>query len=162
MNKMKLNIPMFTALILLLLTMVTTHMTSGLYARYTAQASGTATARVARFDVTAAVVETKTAGEYTLNVTNNSEVTVEYKIIVENLSDRFSVTLGNETKTPASGETSVTFDGSELAPGAKCEGVMMTFAVADWAGVTDANTKYGTSETVKLNFTVKIDAIQKD
>ena len=47
----KVNIPMCAALVLLLLTMISVHLTSGLYARYTSTASGSDSARVAKFHV---------------------------------------------------------------------------------------------------------------
>lgn len=49
MKKAKLNIPICAALVLLFLTMVSIHMTSGLYARYTTQDSGGDAARVISF-----------------------------------------------------------------------------------------------------------------
>ena len=51
MGKSKINIPMCAALVLLLLTMLSIHMTSGLYARYTTTAEASDSARVAKFDV---------------------------------------------------------------------------------------------------------------
>ena len=91
MGNRKFNIPMCVALVLLLLTLVTTHLTSGLYARYTAAATHTASARVAKFqvdttpgltDVTVDVAQDST-GAYTFTVTNNSEVAVRYSVIVK-------------------------------------------------------------------------------
>lgn len=51
MGKSKINIPMCAALVLLFLTMISIHMTSGLYARYTTTAEASDSARVAKFDV---------------------------------------------------------------------------------------------------------------
>lgn len=51
MGKSKINIPMCAALVLLLLTMISIHMTSGLYARYTTTVEASDSARVAKFDV---------------------------------------------------------------------------------------------------------------
>lgn len=91
MGKKKMNIPMCVALVLLLLTLVTSHMTSGLYARYTTVNSISASARVAKFqvdttpgltDVTVDVAQDST-GAYTFTVTNNSEVVVRYSVIVK-------------------------------------------------------------------------------
>lgn len=47
--KAKMNIPMCVAMVLLCLTLITTHMMCGLYARYIARASGEDSARVAEF-----------------------------------------------------------------------------------------------------------------
>ncbi|MBR4020581.1 MAG: hypothetical protein IKI99_04640 [Firmicutes bacterium] len=49
-REMKLNIPMCAACILLCLTLITTHMTGGLYAKYTASGAGSDSARVAKFN----------------------------------------------------------------------------------------------------------------
>lgn len=166
MNKAKLNIPMFAALILLLLTMITTHMTSGLYARYTAQASGSDSARVAKFAVSSTVTanEDKT-DEYThtLVVHNGSEVAVEYSVEVV-MDEHLSVTIGEETKTLTGEETSVTFtdDSWKLAPGANSNGIGMKLAISDWSGLTDPNEDKNKEEHVTLGFTVNIIAVQMD
>ena len=52
MTRNKKNIPMYAACILLCLVLITTYMTSGLYARYTAEGLGSDSARVATFDIT--------------------------------------------------------------------------------------------------------------
>ena len=84
MGKAKLNIPMCAALILLLLTMISVHMTSGLYARYTSTATATDTARVAKFDVTRSVEPVKDKnGVFELTVTNNSEVSITYQTTLQ-------------------------------------------------------------------------------
>ena len=160
MGKAKLNIPMFAALILLLLTMVTTHMTSGLYARYTASATASDSARVAKFDVTGDV--TGAGNVYYLTVNNNSEVAVEYSVVVQ-MHPKLSVTIGEETKTLKDDETSVTFENDDwkLAPNANSEPIAMTFAVADWSGLTKS-TDNGEQVTVNLDFAVKVTAVQID
>ena len=160
MNKMKMNIPMFAALILLLLTMITTHMTSGLYARYTASASGSATARVARFDVGCNVADNGD-GTYKLTVTNDSEVSVSYTVTVE-MNEHLAVTLDGRRKTLASGENAVIFqdDGWQLKPGAEAE-LTMAFEVADWNDLTDPDTA-NVEETVNLAFKVMVTAQQVD
>ena len=90
MGKAKVNIPMCAALVLLLLTMISIHITSGLYARYTTTASGSASARVAKFDVNASLSEdvivdcsaNETSGEYQITIENNSEVAIKYILYV--------------------------------------------------------------------------------
>ncbi len=95
-NNGKMNIALFAAAVLLCLTLFTTHLTTGLYARYTTEASGSDGARVARFDVKLTAVnggsanmdgltnedketDTKT---YDFSITNNSEVAVGYDITI--------------------------------------------------------------------------------
>lgn len=92
MGKAKINIPMCAALVLLLLTMISIHLTCGLYARYTAISSSQDSARVAKFHVIGSVdkkdisvncTQTEKSGVYTITVSNQSEVTVKYIIYVK-------------------------------------------------------------------------------
>lgn len=162
MGKTKLNIPMVAALILLLMTMISVHMTSGLYARYTTSASGTDSARVAKFDVDSAVSRNDD-GTYTLTVTNKSEVAVEYSIVVE-MNDHWSVTVDGEKMTPATGTASVTFENDSwiLAPDSAPDTLLLTFEVANWRGLTKPQKESGAAEEVQLNFQVKVIAEQVD
>ena len=92
MGKAKINIPMCAALVLLLLTMISIHLTCGLYARYTAISSSQDSARVAKFHVIGSVdkkdicvncTQTEKSGVYNITVSNQSEVTVKYIIYVK-------------------------------------------------------------------------------
>lgn len=89
------NIPLCAAAVLLCLTLLSTHLVGGLYARYTTTASGSDGARVAKFsitetkngalfteDFTVSTVPGETA--YTVSVENNSEVAVAYTVSVTN------------------------------------------------------------------------------
>lgn len=67
-SKPKVNIPMCVAGILFVLTMVSMHLTSGLYARYTASSSGEDSARVIKFGQLE-IVET---GDFVLDKNGNS------------------------------------------------------------------------------------------
>ena len=83
----------YTAAILLCLVMASFWLMSNIYARYTAQASGGDSARVAKFNVTESGEatsriktdiwpgETKT---YSVDVTNKSEVAIDYTITAKN------------------------------------------------------------------------------
>lgn len=119
MGKAKLNIPMLAALILLFLTMLSIHLTSGLYARYTAAAEAGDSARVAKFDVSAVVDEAITldctegdmTAECEIAVTNDSEVAVRYSVtivfnevlngtdLIVKLDDKYMSTSDNRTFT---------------------------------------------------------------
>lgn len=95
----KINIPLCVATVLLCLTMFSTYMTSGLYARYTASASGGDSARVAAFvfdvnDTNGQFLDVSSVNEpgkretFQFTVRNNngtrtSEVTEKYQVIVE-------------------------------------------------------------------------------
>ncbi len=87
----KLNIPMCAALVLLMLTMISIHLTSGLYARYTTTASGSDSARVAKFDITGNGTLTESAVvnilpgqtvKKTLIIMSHCEVAVRYSLQV--------------------------------------------------------------------------------
>ena len=103
--KAKMNIPMCVACILLCLTLFSIHLTSGLYAKYTAKGNGEDDARVAKFDVSVtksadAVINISTEvhnGIYTFTVTNDSEVAVGYDLTLtfnDNVSEFLKVELG--------------------------------------------------------------------
>lgn len=95
----KVNIPLCLAAVLLCLVLFTTHMTSGLYARYTSTASGSDGARVAKFEITddlssfttALSFETspsedkeKPCQKVSIEVSNGSEVAVAYTVTIAN------------------------------------------------------------------------------
>lgn len=90
MEKAKLNIPVCAALVLLFLTLLTTHITGGLYARYAAQTTGRDTARVARFEIDVTPLQEELTVDcavaqdttYNFTVTNDSEVPVRYSVLV--------------------------------------------------------------------------------
>lgn len=120
--KQKTNPILLLAMVLLCLVMITTHMTAGLYARYTASGSGEDSARVAKFDVTESgtLIETMVLSvipgkEYlvgSIEVVNSSEVSVAYTITVEKATDNLPIKLYFEGVTPA---TEITYTGT-LAP----------------------------------------------
>lgn len=85
---------------LLCIVMLFSHLTGGIYARYTATASGSDSARVAKFEVRSDLKEQTTdlvldltnikpgyIEEINLQVTNCSEVAVSYKFTVESLEN---------------------------------------------------------------------------
>ena len=159
----KVNIPLCAALILLTLTLITTHMTCGLYARYTSSATGSDSARVARFKVECVVEEnTKTTDEtndFIVTVKNNSEVAVEYTLDVD-VHDALKVELNNPV--PASVRANgVTFDGDwTLAPGEDREHYL-TFSVDNWSKLT-ATVDGGIKKDFALNFDVHVHVQQID
>ena len=94
----KTPIVFYVGILLACLTLVSIHMTSGLYARYTTSASGQDSARVARFEVTETLQVIRADGTtentfvvgdvlrpgvsttYTFTVKNNSEVAVSLTV----------------------------------------------------------------------------------
>lgn len=156
MGKAKLNIPMFAALILLLLTMITTHMTSGLYARYTASATGSDSVRVAKFEVTCDVERVAGTDTYILTVQNNSEVTVKYSVQVT-LDPHLSAKL--DGVEPVDG----LFENADwqLLPEAEPVEHTLALAVTNWNGLTTSDEPQAT-EPVSLSFSVNVIAEQVD
>ena len=141
-------------LVLMCLMLVTFSMVGGLYARYSTTATGEATAQIAKFDVqvtgdtteVAVDVAQETEGVYTITITNNSDVTVEYDL-----------TMADEQ--PAG--IVANFDHNEgnlLRPG---ENVArkLTFTV-DLAEVTKGMS--GSSDRIRYHFTVKVNIEQVD
>lgn len=91
----KLNIPMCVACVLLCLTLVSIHFTSGLYARYTSADAGVDSGRIAKFDIKHShysfsedLVLALAPGTHVteIEVYNKSEVTVDYTIMIENVT----------------------------------------------------------------------------
>ena len=156
--KAKMNIPMCAACILLCLTLFSIHLTSGLYAKYTAKGNGSDEARVAKFDVDikgsgADAIDvncTTTSDSCTIAVTNNSEVAVKYEMIVSDLT--------GITATFNEGKNS-----GILAANGDTETHTLTFSVSNWESI-GALLKTDPEETavVSLPFTVTIDVVQID
>jgi hypothetical protein len=164
-NKRKVNIPMCAALVLRLLTMISVHITSGLYARYTSTASATDSARVAKFDVSCDVQPVKNSeGVYTLTVTNHSEVAVKYSFTVR-VPDAICVAVDSQAaRSPAAGEDTVTFenDNWKLAPGEHAQNHTLTFAVVDWSILSSPSPNPEDSRDVTVDFDVIVTAEQLD
>ena len=158
----KFNIPMFAALVLLLLTMISMHLTCGLYARYTANSQGSASARVAKFDVDSVFAPVANeSGKYTLTVTNNSEVTVRFKV---DMSFDYPMTISvNDAIAPLT-ELNNTYsfvnEDWVLAPNGDSTVLNVTLTPRDWTQITkDAQ---GNSVTQEVDFGVIVTAEQVD
>ena len=96
MQKMTKKTPLvfYIGIALLCLVLFSTHLTTGLYARYTSEASSQDSARVAKFDVTNSVDMltanidldffnvTKLTDDFKFTVGSNSEVAVTYDVVV--------------------------------------------------------------------------------
>ena len=159
-NKKSNRAPAFTvvhfALILLCLVLVSTYATMGLHASYKSGATGTDSARVAKFDVDvtgsgndAVAVHTSQAANNTCTITiaNKSEVAVRYTLKVSDIPD-----------------VVVTFSSTEgtlgVGVGAEAATHTLTFTVSDWNAVTKDMTNE--KPNVSLNFTVTVDVEQID
>lgn len=172
MGKAKINIPMCAALVLLLLTMISIHLTCGLYARYTAISSSQDSARVAKFHVIGSVdkkdicvncTQTEKSGVYNITVSNQSEVTVKYIIYVkldQNVvgTDLWVKMDGEEGKV----EQNMQFTRGPLAPFSE-KIHTLELGVYNWATVTSKAENPGdASVDWVLNFDVDIAVEQVD
>ena len=158
----KFNIPMFAALVLLLLTMVSMHLTSGLYARYTASSGGSASARVAKFDVVHNLAPvTDDPGHYILTVTNNSEVTVRFKVDMS-FEYPMTISVGDAVAPLVQLDNTYGFVNEDwiLAPNGGETALDILFAPLDWTQITKAAT--GNSATKSTDFNVTVTAEQVD
>lgn len=175
MNYQKINtILMRVIAVLLMLVMLSTAAVTGRFARYISSSTGSDSARVAKFDVdyTLTPVEGKT-GEFTLQVTNKSEVAVEYSVSVTfkndlaptnmeakiKLSeDNIKVGIYDDTNTFTFGEI------GKLAPGETGTAYPLTFTVEDHKLITDGAENTNTPETAtkELKFNVAVTAVQID
>ena len=169
------------AAILLCLCLISAHFTTGLYARYTTRASGSDSARVAKFSVQIVSATEKVApnenGEatYEVTVSNLSEVAVSCLVELE-FARTIKVTeatyaVGTNTATGTSGSADNIVGGHlNMAPGEK--NVVLTFVVTfDKASLaktlnivntsTDANDNISTA-TGSIDFTAKATFTQID
>ena len=96
MNRSEKNIPLIFRIgtVLLIAVLILSFQVSRLYARFTAVSYVSDTAQVAAFDVSADCTYNSDDGTYTLNVTNNSDVTVSYSIYDTDLPNGVRITNG--------------------------------------------------------------------
>lgn len=173
MGNRKVNIPMCLAFILFVLTLISMHLTSGLYARYTATSTGSDGARVAKFDVKGTVSEnveidckSNNSGEYVITVVNDSEVAITYDIDLvfkKNLNaNKVSVTIDGKGGIWGNTSTLSFKSVGVLAPETQTEtGHTLVFNVTDWTYVTNEVSDAASAEK-ELDFTVRIHAEQID
>ena len=113
---------------LLCAILITSHMMGGLYARYHSSGTGSATASVAKFSVSCSssddnITKTLEIGSeetvtYSFTVTNTSDVTIQYTIVIENLPQGVNVGGNSGTftlKYGASQSHTLTFQATDAA-----------------------------------------------
>ncbi|NCC00813.1 MAG: hypothetical protein EOM34_09055 [Clostridia bacterium] len=109
-NKNKVNIPLLLAGILFCLTLISSSLTSNLIAKYSTTASGSDSARVAKFDVDTTTNsqsdkielvpgDSDSSGTYKFTIKNNSEVVVKNTIIVKGVPNQVKVVFNGTEKT---------------------------------------------------------------
>lgn len=164
------SILMRVAAVLVCLVLVSVHLMSGMYAKYSTTGSSSDEARVAKLDVDvegevnglSIDATTGADGNYVVTVKNNSEVTVRYDIIVT-LKQKVPgvvVKLGDETLTTEDYESFTISDVGELAPNAAQVSHTLTFALDSWDSVTAS--MEGEEDTVDLGFSVTVRVVQVD
>ena len=141
-NINKVNIPLLLAGILFCLTLISSSLTSNLIAKYSTTATGSDSARVAKFDVNTSTNnqpgtielvpgDSDSNGTYTFKITNNSEVVVKNSVIVQGVPDNVQVKVGfNETQKTQTGPGDLAFDVGELGIGANVD-CTLTFSALD-------------------------------
>lgn len=115
---------MQTFAVLLCLTLLSMWLLSNMYARYTTQASGEDSARVAIFDVTETGTLTQDindisiapggAAEYEVTVTNKSEVAIKYSITAVNKYNNLPLRFQMYKKTTSDSESKQKISGDSI------------------------------------------------
>lgn len=163
-NPSRVNIPMCAAGVLLCLTLFSAHFTSGLYAKYTATATGSDSARVAKFEVnftkenpldTPPVVITSsevTDNAFEFNIDNQSEVAVSYTLALTQGIPGVTATFDQTSGTLAVGEGATH---------------TVTFAVTNWPDFINgegavSELRSGDALTKDYNFTITVNITQID
>lgn len=112
-NKIKINIPIRVAAVLLCLTLVLTYLVSGLFARYVTSSESSSSARVAKFSIegegilSESIAVSLAPGGYeekTFSIKNNSEVSVEYTVEVAKMTNNLPLELSMKKKDSSSTE----------------------------------------------------------
>lgn len=159
------------ALILLCLIMLCIHLMGGLFAKYSTSGKGNDSARVAKFEVEVDgdpglvdIVCTQTpnqSGTYTITVTNQSEVAVEYDMTVtcSKAVDGVSATIDGKAGTRVDALNTKFSDVGVLPVGTSSEEHTLTFNV-NWSDFTADFT--GDEASDSFTFFVTVHVVQVD
>jgi len=170
-DRPKKNIPLRAAAVLLCLTLLSTHLVSGLFARYTASGQGGDQARVAKFSIQGSGMlshalemtlrpgDTKTAP---LIIVNNSEVAVEYTMEVTNVTNNLplSFRIEKQKDSPELDTNGATFTAQQL-PGSHYDQYALTI---EWPKPADDDAKAADLSRIGMvdYITVTVTAAQLD
>lgn len=171
---------MFLAGILFCLVLITTAMLGGLFARYASTEDGADLARVAKFDVAAALDKEELSvfctksidqGSFIITVSSKSEVAVSYDLVVqldEILPEGITAQLqaGEQLLTQTASEDGLTLtfsqEGTMPANPDTPRSYTLSFLV-DWETFTKKNRDaVKESETAEIGFTVIAEIVQID
>ncbi len=164
----KRNIPIRIAAVLFCLTLFSTYLVTGLFARYTTSVQSSDQARVAAFsikgegDLLGTIAATLVPGEDTdvkLIIRNDSEVAVEYKIEVTNETKNLPLSFRMEKKSTSDSteyvDETITFTDQQI-PGSHTDTYMLRIR---WqAGTVNDLALMGMVDHI----TVKVTAVQID
>lgn len=162
------NIPMRIAAALLCLTLLSSYLVTGLFARYTTSVQYSDNARVAKFSIqgSGTLLQSIEAGLYpgeskaaTLIIENNSEVSVEYTVSVTNVTNNLplSFRMVKEGSSPTVDANGTTFTAQQI-PGNHTDRYTLYI---DWAAATDKDRDPDWMGKVDY-ITVKVTAAQID
>lgn len=110
-NKIKMNISVRVAAVLLCLTLFSTYLVAGLFARYATSAQSNGNARVAKFSIAGGGMLSQSieaslipgeSGTETIEIQNNSEVAVEYTVAVTNETENLPLSFRMEKEGTSS------------------------------------------------------------
>lgn len=169
------------AAILICLVLFSSHLASGMFARYTTGASNSGNARVAKFEVNviekeALALDTNGNGTYQFLVKNNSETGFRYDIKLKITStDEYLSTYGasaiakactnvkmNDVEgTPSSDGSVYTFSVSDvLAPDSESGVYTITFKATDLVEQEEDHSPYMSNDTIPIDFKVSAKGTQ--
>lgn len=167
------------ACVLFSLVLISIAMMSGLYAKYMSRGNGGDDARVAKFSVSASLDDgdddssenditvdlsaDAANGNYTVTVTNDSEVAVEYTIAVtisDSLPAGVGVKIGDVTATQSGNTYTFSSDAWALAPNGATATHTLTFEVTNHDTFTSGAT--GESYSSSFDFDVTCNFVQID
>ncbi len=159
-NKTKVNIPICIAAVLLCLTLFSTYLVTGLFARYATSAQGSDHARVAKFSIkrggalTESIEADLVPGEdkgVTLIIENNSEVAVEYTVTVTNVSNNLPLNfrLVKTGDAPDVAQNGTTFTAQQI-PGSHSDQYTLFI---DWQAGDDDLTLMGMVDYITVTVT---------
>ena len=171
--KAKMNIPMCMACVLLCLTLFSTYLTGGLYARYISRDDFEDSARVAKFDVDLSSnsdkvdirLERSTTGNYSFIIHNKSEVAIKYDILLtfnKELPSYVKVTLNGKGGTKPEGDAnSLLFENvGTVAPNVPDTDNTLVFEVSSLDDFLGSAT--GQNHSFEIDFTASVNCEQID
>ena len=157
-SKNRPNFFLCAALVLLCLVLISTHFTSGLYARYTTKVQGSDNAGIAAFRVSAELSEGSEQSAFTVDLYNKSEVAVSYSLEVTLTDAAYAdmisgVELNEVTKSFVNGKALFENVGV-LAPGTQTASEVLLFHLNEqFTGTSDSTPDQSNQQTENAQYT---------